>query len=83
MKIEIVLHGGLKNKKVVRDVADETLISTICFINEHGLFESDCWYPPYRIKEIRFDRAVSKRESRLLFEPSDIDDNVVDTTENN
>ena len=74
MKIFVVLHGGLKNKVIEREVNEETLLTTIHFINEHGLFEHDAWYPPTRIKEIKFEKSLSSRRPKLMWLSSSIDD---------
>ena len=74
MKISIVLHGTLKNKVVEREVTEDSLTSTINFINQHGLFEADAWYPPTRIKEIKFEKALGSRIPKISWIPSDIDD---------
>ena len=74
MKIFIVLHGGLKNKVIEREITEESLLTTIHFISEHGLFEHDAWYPPSRIKEVKYDKSMSLRRPKLMWVPSNIDD---------
>ena len=77
MIIQIVIEGKFKNKVIEKDVTENTLVSTITFINQHGLYESDRWIPPYRIKEIKFDSMVSKKQSRISFEPEELDDRLL------
>lgn len=74
MIIQIVIEGALRNKVIEKEITEDTMVSTICFIRDHGLFESDRWIPPYRIKEIRFDHHAGKKQSRSFFQPHDVDD---------
>jgi len=78
MLIYIVIEGTLRNKVIEKEIRSESeLVSTICFIRDHGLFESDRWIPPYRIKEIKFDQPAGKKMSRMFLEPKDIDDSLL------
>ena len=64
MKIEIVLNGRLKNKVIDKTVTPAQLVPYIIFMQTHGLFVEDAWYPPTRIKEIRFDEPAAPLTSR-------------------
>ena len=51
------------------------MVTMINFISQHGLFEADAWYPPNRIKEIKFEKSVGVRNvNKVLWLPSNIDD---------
>ena len=77
MIIQIVIQGTLRNKIIEKEVTEDNLVSTIAFINQHGLYESDRWIPSIMIKEIRFDRDAGKKQSRIFFEPEGIDDRLL------
>ena len=77
MIIQIVIDGVLRNKVIEKDVEEGNLVSTISFISDHGLYESDRWIPPYRIKEIKFDHHAGKKQSRIFLEAKDIDDRLL------
>lgn len=68
MKIQIVLSGILKNKIIEKQIPESSLVSTISFINQNGLYESDVWYPPVRIKEIKYEYPVAPPRSRVFIE---------------
>ena len=74
MKLYIVLNGGLKNKVIEKEVTEDNLTTMINFINQHGLFEPDAWYPPTRIKEIKYEKQMGIRTPRIMWLPSNIDD---------
>ena len=78
MIIQIVIDGTLRNKVIEKNCEESNLVSTICFIKDHGLFESDRWIPPYRIKEIRFEYPAGKALSKVFMEAKDIDDRLLD-----
>jgi hypothetical protein len=68
MKIEIVVEGLLKNKVYEKEVPEESLVSTICFINEHGYYYDTGWIPPHKIKEIRYEYPAASLNSRVFKE---------------
>ena len=68
MKIEIVLHGRLKNKIIEKDIPESQLVHQITFINLNGFFDADAWYPPSRIKEIRYEYPVASKMNRVFME---------------
>ena len=80
MKLYIVLNGGLKNKVIEKDVTEENFVTMINFINQHGLFEPDAWYPPTRIKEIKFDKLMGVRTPKVMWLPANIDDKKLEAT---
>lgn len=77
MIIQIVIEGTLRNKVIEKEVTGDNLVSTISFIKDHGLYESDRWIPPTRIKEIKFDQIASKKQSRIFYEPQELDDRML------
>ena len=77
MIIQIVIEGTLRNKVIEREIAEDSLVSTLCFIRDHGLFESDRWIPPYRIKEVKYDRNAGKTQNKTFFEPQELDDRLL------
>ena len=64
MIISIVLNGRLRNKVIEKNIADDQLVAYLTFVNTHGLFVEDAWYPPTRIKEVRFDEPAAPLTSR-------------------
>ena len=68
MKIQIVLYGLIKNKVIEKEAPESSLVSTIAFINENGLYAEDCWYPTTRIKEIRYEYPAAEVRSKVFLE---------------
>lgn len=69
MKIEIVVKGLLKNKVYEKEVTEASLVSTICFINDHGYFMEQGWIPSAEIKEIRYEYPAATLQTRCFEEP--------------
>ena len=77
MIIQVVIEGTLRNKVIEKDIAESDLVSTISFIKDHGLYESDRWIPTHKIKEIKFTTQVGRKPSRVFYSPQDIDDRLI------
>jgi phage-related protein len=67
MKIHIILNGKLKNRVIERNVEKDQLIPFIMFVHEHGLFVEKSWFPPYRIKEVRYDEPAAPKMTREFY----------------
>ena len=64
MIISIVLNGRIRNKVIEKNIADDQLVAYLTFVNTHGLFVEDSWYPSQRIKEVLFGEHAAPMQSR-------------------